>query len=151
MDLDSVTVIDSYSSPAYISSARKQSVDPPIRYLQTRSSSFKPQSRDIAPFAPPNLLLSASAAFLGILESEQKVPGLLVMLPLPRIERPPASTLEPLQVSTDWPVTHLEQVTEAVCSSLRWNAELAKNSGLVKATRKAKRASLDESGMNMYI
>jgi hypothetical protein len=40
-------------------------------------------------------LLSTSAAFLNILEVEGKVPGLLMLLPLPHIERPPPSTPQP--------------------------------------------------------
>ncbi|KAF7303713.1 Membrane-bound transcription factor site-2 protease-like [Mycena indigotica] len=52
-------LLDEYPAPAYISSSRL--VKAPIRYLST-DNYFSPEAQ---PFAPPNLVQSASAAFVA--------------------------------------------------------------------------------------
>ncbi|KIM24898.1 hypothetical protein M408DRAFT_26685 [Serendipita vermifera MAFF 305830] len=145
----SVVVVDEYSHPAYISSERTPPLDPPIRYLQTQKSSFKPLAAT-ASFQTPNLLLSPSASFLSILEMEEK-PGLLVLLPLPHIPHPPPSTTTPLRLSVHWPESQIKVLHSAIVKSGNWvwDARLAKNAGRLTVTKKAKRRLSDS--MNMYI
>lgn len=148
MSCFSVTIVDSYSEPAYISNERP--LDPPIRYLQTRTSSFKTPSRKrLQLFSPPNLILSPSASFMNVLERDQKIDGVLLLLPLPHIPRQPPNTLEPEKVNVSWPEAQLIDLHGAVGSADKWSPALAKNVGRLTSSAKAKRNS--ETVESMYI
>ncbi|KAG8821944.1 hypothetical protein FRC18_011165 [Serendipita sp. 400] len=146
-----VTIVDGYSSPAYIRSSRKSDLDHPIRYLQTACAENKITSKGVKPFRPPNLLLSTSAAFLGILEQGQRIPGLLLLLPFPQIERPPPRTIEPIRTSVGWPEKQVVELNDTFSPSLNWSADLAKDSGRLAVSNLQKQKKSDSADMSMYI
>ncbi|KAG8804551.1 hypothetical protein FRC16_005993 [Serendipita sp. 398] len=146
-----VTIVDGYSSPAYIRSSRKSDLDHPIRYLQTACAENKITSKGVKLFRPPNLLLSTSAAFLGILEQGQRIPGLLLLLPFPQIERPPPRTIEPIRTSVGWPEKQVVEMNDTFSPSLNWSADLAKDSGRLAVSNVQKQKKSDSADMSMYI
>ncbi|KAG8808457.1 hypothetical protein FRC17_003947 [Serendipita sp. 399] len=149
-----VTIMDGYSSPAYIASERRNDLDPPIRYLQTACIDEKPTttttSKRVKLFRPPNLLLSTSAAFLSILEQGQKTPGLLLLLPFPQIERPPPRTIEPIRVSVSWPERQIVEMNSILLTSIKWDPVLAKDIGRLTVSQSKKKKS-DTADLSMYI
>ena len=148
-----VIMIDGYSNPGYISSS-PPSLDPPIRFLATGSFPALPKST-AQPFAPPNLLLSPSAAFLSLLEATASCPGLLLLLPLPRIPRPPPhNEPDPIRIITEWPVGLFEDLNAVICAeggvpNIIWDTKTMLT-GLKTRTRsvkKVKQKDVLESGM----
>ena len=148
-----VTLIDAYSSPGYISSS-PPSLDPPIRFLATGSYQVLPKSTT-QPFAPPNLLLSPSAAFLSLLEATVSCPGLLLLLPLPHIPRPPPrDDPEPIRITTEWSVALLEDLNALIgadggMGNAIWDARtmIAGLKTRVVSVKKVKPKDVLESGM----
>jgi hypothetical protein len=146
-------MVDAYSNPGYISSS-PPSLDPPIRFLATSSYPVLPKST-VQPFAPPNLLLSPSAAFLSLLETTTRCPGLLVLLPLPHIPRPPPHhDPEPIRTITEWPVALLEDLNALVgaeggVTDIVWDAKtmIAGLKTRTQTVRKVKPRDVLDSGM----
>ncbi|KAG8809246.1 hypothetical protein FRC17_003537 [Serendipita sp. 399] len=149
-----VTIMDGYSSPAYIAPERRNDLDPPIRYLETACIDEKPTttttSKRIKLFRPPNLLLSTSAAFLSILEQGQKTPGLLLLLPFPQIERPPPRTIEPIRVGVSWPERQIVEMNSILPASIKWDPVLARDIGRLTVSQSKKKKS-DAADLSMYI
>ena len=146
-------MIDAYSTPGYMSPS-PPTLDPPIRFLATGSYPVHPKSTAL-PFAPPNLLLSPSAAFLSLLEATTRCPGLLLLLPLPHIPRPPPQRdPEPIRTTTEWPVTLLEDLSSLVSAeegvgNVIWDAKtmIAALKTRARNVKKVKPKDVLESGM----
>jgi hypothetical protein len=146
-------MVDAYSNPGYISSS-PPSQDPPIRFLATGSCPILPKST-AQPFAPPNLLLSTSAAFLSLLEATTSCPGLLLLLPLPQIPRPPPhNDPEPIRTTTEWPVALLEDLNDLIgaeggVTNIEWDAKtmIAGLKTRTQSVKKVKAKDVLDSGM----
>lgn len=146
-------MIDAYSNPGYISSS-PPSLDPPIRFLATGSFPVLPKST-AQPFAPPNLLLSPSAAILSLLEATTSCPGLLLLLPLPRIPRPPPhNEPDPIRTTTEWPAALLEDLNAIIgtaggVTNITWDAKtmIAGLKTRAQNVKKVKAKDVLESGM----
>ncbi|KAJ7049480.1 hypothetical protein C8F01DRAFT_1036518, partial [Mycena amicta] len=83
-----LVLLDEYASPAYISDVRIRPVDAPLRYLSTDALSIE----DVQPFASPNLIQSASAAFVAH-QAERFLPATVFLVPAPYIAPPAPRTL----------------------------------------------------------
>jgi hypothetical protein len=106
--------VDSYATASYISPL-PTTAKPPIRYLQTRHVSSKPNA-DL--FAAPNLMQGVSAAFVSLAEMNQ-LPGTLMLLPSSRIPPPlPAEKPELRRLREEWERDVLVRFTEAVVNVL---------------------------------
>lgn len=148
-------MVDAYSNPGYISSS-PPSLDPPIRFLTTSSYPVLPKST-AQPFAPPNLLLSPSAAFLSLLEATTRCPGLLLLLPLAHIPRPPPhNDPEPIRTTTEWPVALIEGLNDLIgaeggVTNIEWDAKTM-TAGLKTRTQSLKKVKpKDVLDSGMYI
>lgn len=71
---------------------------------------FITKVEDAQPFAPPNLIQSTSASFLGILSIAQPpIEATLILLPSPHIPHPPPKEVSPSNIShlaqddVEWP------------------------------------------------
>ena len=148
-------MVDAYSNPGYISSS-PPSLDPPIRFLATSSYPALPKLT-AQPFAPPNLLLSPSAAFLSLLEATPSCPGLLLLLPLPHIPPPPPhNDPEPIRTITEWPVALLADLNAVIgaeggVTDIEWDAKMMR-AGLKARTQSLKKVKpKDVLDSGMYI
>lgn len=91
----SVSVLDIYPSPTYISSRPIPQHEAPIRYLCSVQVNSE-ISRKAQPFAPPNLIHSttSSALLAQIATQTTNVIGTLILLPFPRVPAPAPGTLQ---------------------------------------------------------
>ncbi|KAF9261081.1 hypothetical protein L218DRAFT_870914, partial [Marasmius fiardii PR-910] len=108
----SVSILDAYPSPTYISARPIPQHEAPIRYLC--SSQVNPKiPRKAEPFAPPNLIHSttSSALLSQMFTQTSNVTGTLILLPFPRVPAPAPKTLRH---------SDLSHVTEDV---YQWSAE----------------------------
>ncbi|CAG7849006.1 SubName: Full=Uncharacterized protein {ECO:0000313/EMBL:CCA67380.1} [Serendipita indica DSM 11827] len=144
-----MSVIDVYSAPAYISAKSRGDTDLPIRFLQTSTSTFK--HAELRPFNPPNLILSTSAALMNLLETQGDTPGVLLLLPVPYIERSPPKRAEPTNISVSWTTDQMKRLCEAINSPLRWDGQRAQKTGSKTTVRAARRKDSDVYDMQMYI
>ncbi|KAF5366242.1 hypothetical protein D9758_005744 [Tetrapyrgos nigripes] len=93
---NSVSLLDVYSSPTYISPEPIAQQDAPIRYLSTAPADSTSKST-AQPFSPPNMIHSnTSAALMSLIASDpsQSLKGTLFLLPFPKIPTPPPKTLK---------------------------------------------------------
>lgn len=112
----SVSLLDSYPLPTYITPDPLPFHDAPIRYLSTspqplllvrltcsfysiyiskHSNLYKAEL-----FAPPNLIQATSASFLSIL-SLKGIVATLILLPSPYIQSPPPKQISPPRLNQD--------------------------------------------------
>ncbi|KAK1220111.1 hypothetical protein PQX77_017150 [Marasmius sp. AFHP31] len=91
----SVSILDVYPSPTYISPTPILQHEAPIRYLC--SAKVDPKIAQAAEsFAPPNLLHSttSSALLAHIVTQTSQITGTLILLPFARVPAPPPKTLQ---------------------------------------------------------
>ncbi|KAJ7131691.1 hypothetical protein C8R43DRAFT_1024300 [Mycena crocata] len=88
-----VALLDTYGVPAYIADTRIPYPDAPLRYLAT-AAPIAALTSAAQPFAPPNLVQSASAAFVAI-QAERAASASLLLVPAPHIAPPAPRTVEP--------------------------------------------------------
>lgn len=86
---------------------------------------------------------------MSILESTKDAQATLVLLPKPHFVKHPPARPEPSKITVEWPSQQLKLLHSSICpSQLQWDAELAKNTGRITASEKAKRRSeAVEAGM----
>ncbi|KAG7095121.1 hypothetical protein E1B28_005904 [Marasmius oreades] len=90
----SISILDVYPSPTYISSSLIPQHEAPIRYISSSQDLEMP--REAQPFAPPNLVHSTtSSALLAQIVTQTSInTGTLILLPFPRVPAPPPKTLQ---------------------------------------------------------
>ncbi|KAF8218295.1 hypothetical protein K438DRAFT_1702894 [Mycena galopus ATCC 62051] len=93
----SVAFLDTYAVSAYISDARVAYLDAPLRFLTTDAPSAALTSA-AQPFAAPNLVQSASAAFVA-LRAERSASATLLLVPAPHVTPPVPRDLAPSDFS----------------------------------------------------
>ncbi|KAJ7231285.1 hypothetical protein B0H12DRAFT_211030 [Mycena haematopus] len=93
----SVAYLDTYAVSTYISDARITYSDAPLRFLTTGTPTTALTSAS-QPFAAPNLVLSASAAFVA-LRAEHSAPATLLLVPAPHVTPPAPRDLTPSNFS----------------------------------------------------
>jgi len=111
----SVAILDSYSTQAYISSRAISQDTAPIRYLSIGKKMVLDPQLEL--FTPPNLLQSTTASLLNALFlrslREESTGGAVVaiLLPSPKIPRPPPVTFNSRGTAGDFTDTSWERET----------------------------------------
>ncbi|KAI0045793.1 hypothetical protein FA95DRAFT_1583281 [Auriscalpium vulgare] len=100
-----VVLLDSYAVPSYVTDRPLSYDDSPVRYLLTHGST-SPNPK-YAPFEPPNLLQTTSAAFASIISRTPETSATILLLPSPNIPRPRKSELD----SSDHPSSYDSDAT----------------------------------------
>ncbi|KAJ7653303.1 hypothetical protein DFH06DRAFT_1205270 [Mycena polygramma] len=90
-------LLDTYAVSAYISDDRIALSDAPLRFLSTDPPATALTSA-AEPFAAPNLVQSAAAAFVA-LRAERTAPATLILVPTPHIAPPAPRALAPSDFS----------------------------------------------------
>ncbi|KAG1721203.1 uncharacterized protein EDB91DRAFT_1176647 [Suillus paluster] len=157
----SISILDVYSVQSYISSELLPVHESPVRYLSLQNISLNP----FQTFAPPNILQSASAAFMSAmnirtLSSSHQNNAVVLLLPLPGIPRTAPSKLSPSRLSRPsgdpaWPVEMMVEVDERlfeVVGAKRSGTWALKSTPAGSASLTQKRRNFAEVGEGgMYI
>jgi len=91
----SVSLLDSYPVPTYVTAHPVPFHETPIRYLSTSQPNFLDNKPEL--FKPPNLIQATSASFLSIL-SLRGIPGTLILLPCPFISPSRPKQISPSEI-----------------------------------------------------
>ncbi|KAJ8082496.1 hypothetical protein PM082_008351 [Marasmius tenuissimus] len=155
----SVSILDVYPSPTYISPTPILQHEAPIRYLC--SAKVDPKIAQVAEsFAPPNLLHSttSSALLAHIVTQTSQITGTLILLPSARVTAPPPKTLQHSDLSNldvdgiSWSSQTMNGVNKLLLqalgenSSSGWTAPSDDRSVKDSGARKS-RTTIGEGGM----